>query len=582
MCASLALALVAACDPSASGTPVAERTSTVAPPTVEPTDKPGGTLRIAGSSMVSGDPGWATSIAQRLLARMVSRQLYAYPASADAAVRVAVVPDLAAAPPVVTDGGRTYRVMIKLSARWDVPNGRRVTATDAARGIKRLCTPPRPSPMRAYFAATIVGFNTYCSTLLRTPRARVRQFIEGHEISGVEVVGDSTIVFHLLRPANDFTDVLALPAASPVPAEMLDYEPDSSAYRSNLISDGPYKFTDARAGESFRLSRNPAWDAGSDPVRHALVDHVTLRLGLSAADVEREIERDRADMAWDTAVPPDRLTALSQAQDLRLTTPPQGGLVSLVYGMRGPARTTIDRPGVRRALAYCLDKQAVVRALGGTVVATTTGQLLQSSMIGYEPRDEYPTVGSAGDAPRCRAGLVAAGFRGPIRLSMITADTPQDRAVAEAVRRSMAAAGVTVTVAAVPTQQYQRQLVSPSRQTWDLAVAASDPDWFGNAGRTVFGPLVDGRWPAPKAADGGFRSASFTAAYDRALGESDPNPDVRADRWGSVEKLVLRDAPLAPLAVVVTPRLHSTNVRNVAVVPSLGDADPTNVSLGVT
>ncbi len=57
----------------------------------------------------------------------------------------------------------------------------------------------------------------------------------------MRAVDDHTIVFHLLHAASDFLNLLALPFASPVPSEYLDYLPDSAAFRQHTLSVGPYR-----------------------------------------------------------------------------------------------------------------------------------------------------------------------------------------------------------------------------------------------------------------------------------------------------------------------------------------------------
>ncbi|HMA46227.1 MAG TPA: ABC transporter substrate-binding protein, partial [Frankiaceae bacterium] len=372
-----ALLVATGCGGPPDRPPLPPRPSPSPSPSATAVGKPGGTLRIAGTGDASGDPGWADTDAQRLLVRMVSRQLYSYPAADPNPRRpVTPTPDLADGPPQVGDGGRTWTVRLRPTVRWDVPASRRVTATDVARGLKRLCTPPRPAPLRGYFAATITGFTAYCTDLARTRPAAARAYVEGRSIPGVQVVGDDTVVFRLLRPANDFTSILALPAASPVPLEALADPPDSPAYRSHLVSDGPYRFSDPKPGETARLSRNPVWDPGSDPLRRAYVDHVTLRLGLSAAAVQEQLERGQADMSWDTAVPAGRVPALHAGRDPRLSLTGPPALVVLAYGLRGPAAGALRSAAVRQALTWCVDKRALLPAFGGADLARPSGQLL--------------------------------------------------------------------------------------------------------------------------------------------------------------------------------------------------------------
>lgn len=575
------LGLLAGCNGGVTGPGNRPVSSSGSPaPSPVATDKPGGTLRIAGQAMPSGDPGWASDSASRSLLRMVSRQLYDYPASADPTEATTPIPDLAAGPPTVTGGGRTWTVRIQPAARWDVPGGRRVTATDVARGIKRLCTPPNPSPLRGYFAATVEGFSTYCAQLTRTPASKAAARVESTDIPGVQVVGDGTIVFHLIAPAADFTEVLALPAASPVPHEELESRPDSAEYLSHLVSDGPYHFTTAAKGENYRLSRNPSWSAGSDQVRAALADHVSIRTGLSAGAVQTALQRGEADLEFDTSVPPRDVDALQRDASGGLSLDGPATLTALVVGLHGPASAALRNTVVRRALPYCVDRSAVVKALGGPDVAEATAQLLIRPMVGYEPRNPFPTFADAGDAATCRERLARAGTAAPKALVLLAPATPEATLVASALVAAFARAGVTLSVTTVPPAGYRAASVTPTHQSWDLALATITPAWYGDAGRTVFQPLLNGRWVGPRPPDGGYRSKQLNDMLGAALAETDASR--AATKWGALDAKIAADAAVVPLALAVTPRFHGANVRGFLIVPSLGNADPTNVSLGVT
>ncbi len=547
--------------------------------TTDPTDKPGGTLRLLTAAMPSGDPGWATDAGSRMLLRLVSRQLYSYRASLDPVFATAPQPDLAGGPPVVSGDGKIYTVTLRPSARWDTPGIRRVTATDVARGIKRLCTPPNPSPMRGYFAATVTGFAAYCDELAKTPAGGVRDFIERRNIDGVQVVGDDSVEFHLLAPAGDFTDVLATPAASAVPLEALAYSPDSPDYLDHLISDGPYHFGDPVSDETFRLSRNPAWIASSDGIRPALADHVTVRTGIDATAAQGEIDAGRADIALDSTVPAGDVAALDARVDGRLSTDGPGSTVLLTVGLHGPASAALRSTAVRQALVYCVDRASTAAALGGPTVATATAQLLQAPMTGFQPRDPFPTLGSTGDPARCREGTLNASGGPLTALVLLTTDSAADAAVASALRDAFARAGVTLRVNAVAAADYPHVAVPSSAVSWDLALTRVTPQWFGNAGRSVFQPLLESEWSGPRPADGGYRNERIIQLLHDALGERDPA--ALPSRWGDLERELLTDAAIIPLVVTVTPRFHSANVRGFLRVPSLDDADPTAVSLGI-
>jgi peptide/nickel transport system substrate-binding protein len=362
-----------------------------------------------------------------------------------------------------------------------------------------------------------------------------------------------------------------------VPFEALAYPPNSPEYLTNLISDGPYHFTSPGAGGTHRLSRNPAWSTSSDGIRAALPDHITIRAGLDPAAIQTEIEAGTADMALDAAVPTARATALRGQADGRLTARDPGANVLLVVGLNGPSAAALREQRVRQALFSCVDRATVVTALGGPVVAHPATQLLQAPMTGYTPLDLYPAAGGSGEPETCRAGLADTPGATVTALSLLTTDSPQDAAVAGALRAAFARAGIRIDVRVRAAADFARAAVSPDGQFWDLALTTITPAWYGAAGRTVYQPLLDETWVGPRAADGGYRSQAVARRFNAALRAT--NSRSAARNWEQLERTVLGDAAVIPLAVTITPRFRSANVRSFTPLPSLGTGDPTAVSL---
>src|SRR5262249_53081826 len=145
-----------------------------------------------------------------------------------------------------------------------------------------------------------------------TPTA-MASYLESTPLPGVHADNDMTVSFHLLAPTRDFLNLLTLPAASPVPTEMLAYAPDSVDYRSHLVSDGPYRITSYTPGKQRLLRRNTQWSPGADPARTAYVDGVQVDFGVSPADQAARVAGGSADLALDAAgaTQPDAGTAAS-------------------------------------------------------------------------------------------------------------------------------------------------------------------------------------------------------------------------------------------------------------------------------
>src|SRR4051812_40973439 len=135
----------------------------------------------------------------------VHRTLYALrpvdpaatPESATAGVPE-IVPDLAAGPPEIGDGGRTVTVHLRAGVRYAPPVDREVVARDVAYAVSRT------------FSDSVAGgYTAYFDDLVGAPRAPPAR---PRAIRGIETPDDRTVVFRLRRPTGGaFAAALILP-----------------------------------------------------------------------------------------------------------------------------------------------------------------------------------------------------------------------------------------------------------------------------------------------------------------------------------------------------------------------------------
>ena len=129
---------------------------------------------------------------------------------------------------------------------------------------------------------------------------------------------DQTVVFTLTQPATYFVDMLTLPAFSPAPeggAQVPAGQPASSAStRSPTV---PTRSTSWNPTKQIVFSRNPAWDASTDPVRKAYVDKVVVNETVSQESVQQQLQTGTpsADMEFGRFPPPSQLPGLIAKKD---------------------------------------------------------------------------------------------------------------------------------------------------------------------------------------------------------------------------------------------------------------------------
>ena len=555
------------------------------------TPKRGGTLRMLGNSDIFNlDTTSAYYTVSNILERSFTRQLLSYPNAPTFAGQIKLAPDIATAVPSRANGGispdaRTYTLHLKKGVKWDTNPPRQVTADDFVREFKLICNPASPTGAPGYYTSTVLGMKSYCSgfSKVKPTVPTIAKYVNTHRLAGVVAKDAMTVVFHLVGPAPDFLNILAMPFSSARPVEYMQYVPDSAQLRQHTISDGPYRITKYVATKEFALERNPAWDPKTDQLRHAYVDSMTITEGLTADNVQQQLEAGTTDMEWDVVVPPQALPRLIAAHDKRLIIGPTGPFyVALnVYAPLNQWAGPFKNKLVRQAANYAIDKNAVAQIYGGSRIAAATNQAVLPGNVGYIKNfNPYPNNGGRGDPAKAKELLAKAGFPNGLDVKLLYPTNDPSPRVAQALQASLSKAGFRVKlVPATQSDFYGKYLLDPKtaqRDVWDLAIPGWIPDWFGNNGRSVLQPLFSD--PGPGASDySGYDSPVTNNLIHLAL--TAPTPAKAASYWTKVNAQIMRDAPFVPIEIQKWPVFHSSRVQNCNFwIPDL-NCDPTNVWL---
>ena len=552
----------------------------------------GGTLVMLGQSDIFNlDTVSAYYTVSSMLERMFTRQLFSYGDPTGAAAPPPVVPDIATAVPTtsnggITDGGKTITIHLRSGVKWNSSPPRQVTAADFVREFKMLCNPVSPVGAPGYFTATIEGMASYCTGFAKAPGtvSGIASYVNSHSLPGVVATAPLTLTFHLLSSTPDFPYILTMGFCSARPIEYMNYVPDSAPFRQHTLSDGPYEITSYVATKSFTLARNPAWSPSTDPNRHAYVNKITVTEGLTSDNVQQQLQAGTGDMEWDVTPPAQNLPSLMSTHNSGLVIgPTAAGPASISLGTyltlnqyAGPFTNKL----VREAVAYGVNKNAIVQILGGKSIASMTSQLVLPGNVGYIPNyNPFPDNNGAGDPAKAKQLLAQAGKTG-VTLKLLYSTTDPAPRVAQALQSSLDAAGFHVQL--VPVTQsdfYGKYLTVPAtakRDVWDLAAPGWIPDWFGNNGRSTIVPLLT--QPGLGSNDfGGYTSSTVDSYIQGAL--SAPNAAVAAQNWQKADSAAMQDVANVPVNVQKWPIFHSARVHGCNFFWFGLNCDPTNVWL---
>ncbi|HEX3899813.1 MAG TPA: ABC transporter substrate-binding protein [Mycobacteriales bacterium] len=580
--------LLAACSSSSSGGGGTPKSSGAS----------GGTLKLVGDGDVDTlDPSGGYYDVTYTLDRAYIRQLYTYPNTTSYQASITPVPDLATALPAITNNGKTYTIQIRPGAMWSTTPARAVTAQDFVRGIERLCNPVYAPAPAGYFQNLIAGMDSFCKGELalgaKVTAPQLKSYIDknANSISGLQAVNATTIKITLVQPAADFVNILALPFASPVPEEYLNYLPSSAQLAQHTLADGPYEISSYSPGKSIDLIRNPAWQSSSDPVRKGYVNAIQITEGVSDENsVQEQIAAGTQDMDWDQIVPTADLAHLAATSDPGLVIGPAEGYGTinpyLVINVNSPNNGgALRNVKVRQAIEYAINKTSVSKIYGGSVISQPLTQVIpegnQGYIAGYDP---YATPGSNGDPAKAKALLAQAGYKpGQITLKLPFRTNTVHPQVAQADQQALQAAGFKVDLISVePNDFYTSYLQNPKATAsgaWDIGEAGWSPDWAGETnGRSVIPPLFDGRNYGPGSTDyGDYDSANVDADIDKALAATSVASATKY--WQAANRQIMEDAAIVPEGAQKQATYHSSRVSNCYYNALPENCDIANVSL---
>jgi peptide/nickel transport system substrate-binding protein len=549
----------------------------------------GGTLNVLGTGDVDYmDYNVSYYSIGYLAQRMWVRGLYAYPAVPGKTTTAE--PDLATGPPVISNG-TTYTLTIRSGAEWDTTPLSPVTAADAVLGLKRACNPVQPFGGLPDFYNLIQGYAAFCNGFAKVaPTVKaIKAYIDSTNISGVTASGQ-TLTFHLTHPASYFVDELTLPAFNPAPPESLNWLPASAAAGQNTFADGPYKIQTYVSAKKIVFVRNAAWNPSTDPIRKAYVDQVVVTETGNQTTNQQILQTNTAagGMEFDSFPPvASVLGLLSQmehgSKDFNLGRTYSSNpyvVFNTVSPNNGGALANVK---VRQAISYAIDRTHLIQDDNGPLVSPPLTHILPIGINGAQdvPANYNPYPYNTRKATQM---LKAAGYSSGLTLTFLYRTQNSLAAnIFQTLQADLSKVGIKLVGLAVPNADFYTKYMSvPSvarRGVWDLALAGWGPDWYGDAATSFFEPLFSG--PAsypPVGSNFGFYNNPAVTSLIAAAAEQG-NQATAATMWATIDKDVMRDAPIYPITQPLQPNYHASYVHNAVYIPALQQFDPTNVWL---
>ena len=401
-----------------------------------------------------------------------------------------VVPDLATALPVMSNGGKTLTFTLRSGIKFS--NGQPVTVADVKASFERIFKVS--SPTAGSFYNGIVGA-TAC--LSKPATCKLDQ--------GVVVDAKTNkIVINLTAPDETIISKLAVPHAVINPAN----SPVKDAGTTPIPTTGAYMFKSYDPNKSLVMVRNPyfkEWSHDAQPQGYP--DQIEYQFGVTPTAQVTAVENNQANWVYDP-IPADRLNEIGTKYASQVHVNP---LTAMWYLPMNVNIAPFNNVKARQAVNYAIDRAAMVKIFGGSQLAAPVCSFLPPNFPGHVDFCGY-TKGATPDKPA-------------------TAWSAPDLALAKKLVKESGTAGQAVGI-----------VVSDDDVDYP---AASD---FLNVllGCASFTPNSDSSINMS-----GYCNKSFDAQMQKAmtLGVTDP---VAANKlWGQLDQLVMKDAPVA---VAFTPK----------------------------
>ena len=526
-------------------------------PTVEGAAK-GGTLGVyLPEGFEHLDPARNYVNVQQVTGQLLYRTLAGY--REDGKGNLKVVGDLAENPGV--DKNKDCKVWeYKLRDGLKFEDGSPITSKDVAYGIARSFS-PELSEGAHYLQQWLAGGLEYNKDY-KGP------YDGGAALPpGVTTPDDKTIVFTFSAPHCDMPYAATMANTSAVP-QAKDTKAD---YDRRPFSSGPYKIKSYTIGTGMELERNTNWDPNTDPLRNAYPDAFKFDFTLQADQISERLvadaAADQASIMWGIDVPP---AVLPKTQSAGVKERVLSGPTQYVWNLYINNQRIKD-VNVRKALNYAIDKDALLKAIGGSTAGTPATTLLSPTVAGFEKYDALPGP-VTGDVNKVKELL---GSTPPPPLVLAYNNTPIRTQQAEAARKSLETAGFTVTTKAIDPTNYYTEVGKKDNQ-YDIYLGGWGSDW-PDAG-TVIPPLFDGR----EIAETGNQNLSYfneptvNAEIDRI--KSLTSDQERQKAWAALDKKIMTEfVPLIPAYYDSTYVLRGSKVGNAYLSDAFGIIGTSNI-----
>ncbi|WP_030948400.1 ABC transporter substrate-binding protein [Streptomyces sp. NRRL S-646] len=446
-----------------------------------------------------------------------------------------VVPDLAAAMPKVTNGGRTYTFTLRKGITFS--NGKALTTDDVVASFQRIFKVS--SPTAGTFYNGIVG----ADACIKKPASCTLS--KG-------VIGDpksNTVTINLTAADSEFPYKLAVPHASVVPKD----SPTKDAGTKPLPSTGAYMAASYDPNRELKLVRNPhfkEWSRQASPQGYP--DVIDYTFGQTVESEVTAVENGQADWMFD-APPTDRLGEMGTKYASQTHVNP---LTAFWYATLNVNMAPFNNKLARQAINYAVDRAAVVRLYGGTNLASPACTILPPGFPGHVDSCDYTkgggTTWKAADLAKAKELVKKSGTAGQ-EVGIVVQDDDVNKSIGQYLQSLLTQLGYKAKLKPL-SPNIQFTYIQNTKNKVQLALTSWYQDYpaasdFLNVllSCASFHPGSDSSINISGFCDKGIDTKMHTALKTAQTDQKNAN-----QQWGAIDQQVMAESPVVPL---INPKL---------------------------
>ena len=444
----------------------------------------------------------------------------------------------------ISEDGTVYTFEIRDDVRWS--DGTAVTADDFVYAITRVLDPMLGSEYARFFF-DIDGAAAYAMAMAGENPPDAAGLAALREAVAIRAVSDTTLEITLARPPTTFLYVMALPAAFPVPQDVVEEHGDDWAEAGTLVGNGPFMLEEWTHDTRLVLTAVEDWWGGDvrlDQIEFRMIPDDNAAYAAYQAG-ELDVVDVPAALLETVLADDDRDGEIVDVADLNT--------LAFIFNVR---QSPFDNRLVRQAFSAALDRETFVDAVMGGVGEPARGWIPSGTPAAL-PDGEGVTF----NAENAAALLAEAGYPDGAdfpSVEMIYANVGPNPLRAEYAQEQFRQhLGVEVTLMPLDPQAMGGAIFSGA---FDLALFSWTVDYPDPENWLAELFLSEGAFNLS-----GYSSADFDEVATAALQELDP--EQRLALWTEAHAIIVEDVPFLFFLHSERVRLVRSTVEDLVVTP---------------